>query len=73
MNEPAVVADLDDVGHDDGRKLASDAAASDDIEQREKVFQRPVQQGRLEHLVPDLEQRKQEVVRVNLILGHCRH
>ncbi len=56
-DEPSVFDDGEEVGHDDGRERRPDAAASDDIQKREEVLGRPVQQGRLEHLVPGLEQK----------------
>ena len=47
VDQVPIFDDLDDVGHDDGRKLGRDAAPANDVDERKEVFERPVGQNGL--------------------------
>ena len=42
VDQVSIFDQFEDVGHHDGRQLCPYAAPPDDIDEREKVFQRPV-------------------------------
>ncbi len=62
VDKVSIFDQFEDVGHHDGRQLRSDAAPSDDVDKRKKVFQRPVWEYSFEDFVPHLENKDSSTV-----------
>ncbi len=62
VDQVSIFDDLDDVGHDDGRKLGYDTAPTNDVDQWKEVFEGPVGQNGFEDFVPDLKNKHVDII-----------
>ncbi len=73
VDQVSIFDDLDDVGHDDGRKLGYDAAPTNDIDQGKEVFEGPVGQNGFEDFVPDLKNKNVDIIFQILCVSLSQH